>query len=217
MLLLLSCLAALLRAPCGSTGRSGTFKVLFARPVKAKEIASDAAAKAAMDAEWASLRAMKTWEEDKVREWSDVREEARRTDTRNHVGMVFGVCVDLSCREETPAENSRGAASFEATPSEMRTTTLRYSKIWDHRPQACRRPKSLTSSACCRDAALCWRTPSERIAKHCLSEYQRGSGCRAIDGRLPGAKCTTPLCHYAWPCTDTLTQEHAGKSTAMPN
>ena len=64
---------------------------LVARPVKAKEIASDASAKAAMDAEWASLRAMKTWEEDKVREWSDVREEARRTDTRNHVGMVFGI------------------------------------------------------------------------------------------------------------------------------
>ena len=123
----------------------------------------------------------------------------------------------LSCQGETPAENSKGAASFEATPSEMRTTTLRYSRIWDHRPQACRRPKSLTSSACCRDAALCWRTPSERIAKHCLSEYQRGSGCRAIDGRPPGAKCMTPLCHCAWPCTDTRMQEHAGKSTATPN
>ena len=50
--------------------RSGL--ALVARPVKAKEIASDAAAKAAIDAERASLRAMKTWEEDKVREWSDV-------------------------------------------------------------------------------------------------------------------------------------------------
>ena len=40
---------------------------IVARPVKAKEIASDAAAKAAMGAEWSSLRAMKTWEEDKVR------------------------------------------------------------------------------------------------------------------------------------------------------
>ena len=49
-----------------------------------------------MDAEWASLRAMKTWEEDKVREWSDVREEARRTGTRKHVGMVFGICVEKS-------------------------------------------------------------------------------------------------------------------------
>ena len=67
---------------------------LVARPVKAKEIASDSAAKAAMDAEWSSLRAMKTWEEDKVREWSDVCEEARRTGTRNHVGMVFGICVE---------------------------------------------------------------------------------------------------------------------------
>ncbi len=29
-----------------------------------------------------------------VREWSDVREEARRTGIRNHVGMVFGICVE---------------------------------------------------------------------------------------------------------------------------
>ncbi len=64
---------------------------LVARPVKAKEIASDPAAKASMDAEWASLHALKVWEGDKVREWSDVREEARRAGTRNHVGMVFGI------------------------------------------------------------------------------------------------------------------------------
>ena len=123
----------------------------------------------------------------------------------------------LSCQGETPAENSRGAASSEATPSEMRTTTLRYSKIWDHRPRACRRPKSLTSLACCRDAALCWRTPFEHIVRHCLSEYQRGLGCRAINGRLPGAKCATPLCPCAWPCTDTRMLEHAGRNIVTPN
>ncbi len=67
---------------------------VVALAVKAKELASDVAAKAAMDAEWPSLRAMKTWEEDKVREWSDVREEAGRTGTRKHVGMVLGICVE---------------------------------------------------------------------------------------------------------------------------
>ncbi len=76
---------------------------LVARPVKAKEIASDAAAKAAMDAEWASLRAMKTWEENKVREWSDVRDESRRSNTRNHVGMCSESAVKKvpSCQGET--------------------------------------------------------------------------------------------------------------------
>ncbi len=46
-----------------------------------------------MDPEWASLCAMKTWEEDKVREWTAVSEEARRTGTRNHIVMVLGICV----------------------------------------------------------------------------------------------------------------------------
>jgi hypothetical protein len=87
---------------------------LVARPVKAKEIASDAAAKAAMDAEWASLRAMKTWEEDKVREWSDVRDEARRTNTRNHVGMVFGICVEKGSElpRGNPSRKFKGRCVF---------------------------------------------------------------------------------------------------------
>ena len=79
---------------------------LVARPVKAKEIASDPAAKAAMDAEWASLRAMKTWDEDKVSEWSAVCKEARCTGTRNHVGVVFGICVE-KCSELPRGDPSR--------------------------------------------------------------------------------------------------------------
>ncbi len=67
---------------------------LVARPVKAKEIASDPGSQSAKGSEWASLHALKTWEEDKVREWADVCEEVRRTGTRNHVSMVFEICVE---------------------------------------------------------------------------------------------------------------------------
>ena len=48
-----------------------------ARPVKAQEVKSSPDAQAAMDKEWASLRELKAWDEKNVREWSDVRNEAR--------------------------------------------------------------------------------------------------------------------------------------------
>ena len=65
-----------------------------ARPVKAQEVRSNPAAQAAMDKEWAPLRELKDWGEANVREWSDVRNEAKTKKERNHVGMVFGFCVE---------------------------------------------------------------------------------------------------------------------------
>ncbi len=37
---------------------------------------------------------MGAWDENKVREWADVREEAKKMGIRMHVGMVFGICVE---------------------------------------------------------------------------------------------------------------------------
>ena len=36
----------------------------------------------------------KAWVEKVVREWADVREEAKKKSIRMHVGMVFGICVE---------------------------------------------------------------------------------------------------------------------------
>ena len=65
-----------------------------ARPVKSHEVKSSPGAQAAMDKEWASLRELKAWDEKNVREWSDVRNEARNNKERNHVGMIFGFYVE---------------------------------------------------------------------------------------------------------------------------
>ena len=65
----------------------------MARPVKAQEVKSSPDAQAAMDKEWASLRELKAWDEKHVREWSDVRNEARNKKEINHVGVIFGFCV----------------------------------------------------------------------------------------------------------------------------
>ena len=48
-----------------------------ARPVKAQEIRSNPKAQAAMDKEWKSFRALEAWDENNVREWSDVRNEEK--------------------------------------------------------------------------------------------------------------------------------------------
>ena len=105
-----------------------------------------------MDAEWSSLRAMKHGR--RTRSVNGLM-RARKLDALGPEIMSAWYSESalkrvLSCQGETPAENSKDSASFEAMPSEMRTTTLRYSRIWDHRQQACRRPKSLTLlPGCC--------------------------------------------------------------------
>ena len=65
-----------------------------ARPVKANELRTDPDAKAAMDKEWKSLRELKAWDEQNVREWNDVSKEAKTQNKRTHVGMIFGFCVE---------------------------------------------------------------------------------------------------------------------------
>ena len=65
-----------------------------ARSVKPKELKLNKKALAAMEKEWSALREVGAWDEKRVREWTDVREEAKKKGIRMHVGMVFGICVE---------------------------------------------------------------------------------------------------------------------------
>ena len=67
---------------------------LVARPVGQKELQTNKKAQAAMDAEWKSLKSLKTWDEETVAEWDNVRAAARRANKRVHVGRIFGLCVE---------------------------------------------------------------------------------------------------------------------------
>ena len=51
-------------------------------------------AQAALAKEWKRLRDLRTWEEDKVREWSSVRDEARKHNVSIHVGRIFELSVE---------------------------------------------------------------------------------------------------------------------------
>ena len=58
-----------------------------------REIRSTLEAKAAMDKEWKRLRDKNVWDERGVREWDDVRAEAKRKGQEVHIGYIFGIFV----------------------------------------------------------------------------------------------------------------------------
>ncbi len=74
-----------------------------ARSVTKKEAAGNPDAQAALDKEWDRLRKIRTWEEDKVREWKDVEREAKASRTTIHVGRLFAICVEKNA--ELPIGN----------------------------------------------------------------------------------------------------------------
>ena len=81
-----------------------------ARPVGKAEREREPEAQKAIRAEWLRLRNKKVWDEDSVREWSDVASEARRRKledpTHNvHMGRLFGICVEKG--SELPVGDSR--------------------------------------------------------------------------------------------------------------
>ena len=55
--------------------------------------------------EWDKLRAQGVWDESKVRPWSEVKAEARRSGTSVHVGRILDICVENT--SELPASDPR--------------------------------------------------------------------------------------------------------------
>ena len=67
-----------------------------------------------MDKEWNALREVGAWDEKLVREWGDVRAEAKKMNIRMHVGMVFGICVEKGSElpEGSPGRKYKGRVVF---------------------------------------------------------------------------------------------------------
>ena len=66
----------------------------MARPVGKAEIQRESLAPQFLLKKWDKLRAAKVWDEGGVREWAEVAAEARRTNTKTHVGRIFEICVE---------------------------------------------------------------------------------------------------------------------------
>ena len=73
----------------------------MARLVGRVEIASTPGAAQAMGHEWNRLRNKNVWDENKPRDWADVRQGARREqDGDVHLGHLCGICVEQNSEVE---------------------------------------------------------------------------------------------------------------------
>ena len=71
-----------------------TMNACVARPVGKKELLQSKGAQASMKAEWDRLRSKVVWDENIVREWSDVAKEAQDAGVEVNFGYLFGICVE---------------------------------------------------------------------------------------------------------------------------
>ncbi len=62
--------------------------------VNKREAALNPKAQEAMQKEWKRLRDINTWDESSVREWEDVRKEAKASGETIHIGRVFPILVE---------------------------------------------------------------------------------------------------------------------------
>eukprot|EP00975_Prorocentrum_lima_P054829 11494204-Prorocentrum_lima.AAC.1 len=71
-----------------------------ARSCSLKEALSNPKAKAALDREWDRLRSINTWNENEVREWSEVAQKARHSSSPAHMGRIFAILVEKNSELE---------------------------------------------------------------------------------------------------------------------
>jgi hypothetical protein len=99
-----------------------TYNAMVARPVRPAEVKTNPIAMAAMQAEWDRLRSVVRpdgtfgcWDEHYVREWRDVRAEARRKGEKANVGLVYGIVVEKNAEldESDPRRKMKGRAVFQ--------------------------------------------------------------------------------------------------------
>ena len=91
--------------------RNIPFNACVARPVVGKEKLNNPKAKEALDKEWSRLRQIPTWDEDGVREWSEVQ----KLPGQQHVGAVFDICVEKNSELDisNPSRKYKGRVVFQ--------------------------------------------------------------------------------------------------------
>ena len=90
------------------------YNACVARPVKRKEIDETPKAQAALDEEWNRLKSIGTWNEDGVREWNEVAEEARQANKKIHVADIFEICVQKNAElpDDDPRKKFKGRSVY---------------------------------------------------------------------------------------------------------
>ena len=73
------------------------------------------AAKAAVDKEWEKLENIPAWDKTKVRNKSDVIDEARRKGTKVHVASLMNICHLKNAELEAKHQKYKGRSYSEVT------------------------------------------------------------------------------------------------------
>ena len=109
-----------------------TMDACVARPGGKKELLQSQGTQASMKAEWDRLRSKVVWDENNVREWSDVAKEAQDAGVEVNFGYLFGICVGKNSELPLghPKRKSKGGLSSKGNGSLTRTGRLRFSRIW---------------------------------------------------------------------------------------
>ena len=98
------------------------YNACVARTVKPAEVKANIKAQAAMEMEWRRLRQVPrkdgkagVWDEDAVQEWSSVRRDAQKQNTKANVGLIFGIVVEKNRElpEHDPNRKYKGRAVFQ--------------------------------------------------------------------------------------------------------
>ena len=71
---------------------------MVARSINRTELESNSPARDAMTKEHLKLSEKDVWLKDKPSEWADVAAKAENSDSKVHVGTVFGTCVEKRVR-----------------------------------------------------------------------------------------------------------------------
>ena len=91
------------------------FNAAVARPFNKRELGSNPAAKQAAQLERDKLRKAGCWDESKMREWSEIADEARRLGKKVHVGRVFEIVVEKGSelKPGDPARKFKGRVVYQ--------------------------------------------------------------------------------------------------------
>jgi hypothetical protein len=84
----------LLNRPLIADVEERCMQICVARSVSKREAEHTPEATKAMNKEWEKLEKQNAWVLSQVREWSDVRRQAKAKNETAHVGRVFGILVE---------------------------------------------------------------------------------------------------------------------------
>ena len=85
-----------------------------------------------MKAEWVRLRSKVVWDENKVREWSDVAKEAQDAGVEVNFGYLYGICVEKNSELPPghPKRKFKGRVVFQGNRVTNQNWEAAIFKIW---------------------------------------------------------------------------------------